>query len=403
MFRCELGLDRVRDLFLRLGSPAPRRGYIHIAGTNGKGSVGSMLEAGLRRAGFRTGFYTSPHLISPLERIRVAGRAVTEERWERTAQRLMAVTKEATYFEFVTMLAAMIFAEEEVDYVLWETGMGGRLDATNVVTPIASVITNIALDHQAFLGGTLAEIAREKAGIIKPGVPVFSGAEGDAAEIIAETARRCGAPLFSPEKIKKEFDYRGNKQYFTLGRERVVLSLIGPMQRRNAALAFQVLARLATEAAFDLNDALAGWEEVRWPGRVQCIDDVIIDGAHNPDGAKALAEALRERFPGELFSLVFGAFHDKDASGGLRELLPLARELIFTPVPAEGRPSRTPEELAQMSGARTTVPVSLAENLPAALRKARAGGEKTLVAGSLFLAGAALRELGEFERVLNLD
>lgn len=409
MFSCDLGLERMRRLYELLGAPAPRLGYLHLAGTNGKGSVGALLESALRTAGFRTGFYSSPHLIEPTERVRINGRALTSERWEAAGQRVMAAAEtlraagggQVTYFEFTTALAALVFAEEAVDFGCWETGMGGRLDATNVVTPRLSIITGIALDHQTYLGDTLAAIAGEKAGIIKPGVPVLAGAmPEEALRVIAERARELGSPLLRPLPTGAA-EYRRGHQFFTLDGEPVELALIGPMQRRNAALAGAALRELARDGAFDRARALSGWRRVRWPGRIQMLNDLVIDGGHNPDGLTALAEALREAFPGEHFRVIFGAFQDKDAASGLPLLAPLAEEFIFTPVPAAGRACYSAAELRAM--VPPTCPTRAAADFEEALRLARAAGGRTLVSGSLYLAGAVLAAAGATEQVLNLD
>ena len=236
-----LGLDATRELARRCGDPENELRFIHLAGTNGKGSTGAMLECALRRAGLKTGFYTSPHLVYLRERFRIAGKAVSEARFARATEELVKLADGGrfSYFETATVLAMKLFAEEKCDVVVWETGMGGRLDATNVVTPIASVITNIAFDHMKALGNTLAAIAGEKAGIVKAGVPVFYGVMPDEArQVIEARAAELKSPCIGPgeaepatAKLVESPDGRV-RQCFDYGGHEIELPLLGRMQRR---------------------------------------------------------------------------------------------------------------------------------------------------------------------------
>jgi len=258
--------------------------------------------------------------------------------------------------------------------------MGGRLDATNIVVPEACVITNVAMDHCEYLGTTLAAIAAEKAGIIKPGVPVFGGCElvPEALEVIRARAAENGSP----------FEQSGAE-----GCLNVELELFGPMQRRNYALAELVVEHLARKYGFDFERAAHGAETVRWPGRMQRLrDNLWIDGGHNPDGAAAVAEA----FAGRRLTMVFGAFRDKAAADELRLLEQVAEKFVFVPVPARGRRSYEADEL----GAMTSRPWSTASGVKQAVELAGTG--EVLVAGSLYLAEEAMREFAGEESALNI-
>ncbi len=401
MFSIKLGLEPTLELFARAGDPQKNLRFIHLAGTNGKGSTGAMLEAALRGAGFHTGFYTSPHLIDVRERFRIDGKMVDQPTFDRTAEILAQQTAglEFTYFEFATALAARLFADAKCDIVVWETGMGGRLDATNVVTPIVSVITNIALDHQQILGKTLALIAKEKAGIIKENVPVFTGKLPDEADsVIAQTAKERHAPFFPPAApVPEKFtvDRNGN-QCFTYNGIDVALSLPGRMQRENCRIVLAVLRYLAEKENFDLRRAVAALSRVRWPGRMQTLGNVIVDGGHNPDGVGALTSSLAERFPDEKFTVVYGGFEDKAVSECLKLWAPLAEKMIFTPLPAEKRTSFPPAKLRQMLfEIAPEIPTDSADDGIDALKKAQEKTKgKIVVSGSLFLAGEILEYLG---------
>lgn len=400
-FGVKLGLEQTRKLFDLLGAPDRGLRFIHLAGSNGKGSTGAMIEAGLRGAGCSTGFYSSPHLVSVCERFRINGRvadAVTVARAlakvRTAAGQLKKQGCDITYFEAATAAAALLFAEAKVDFVVWETGMGGRLDATNIVTPIASVITSIALEHQKYLGATLSAIAGEKAGIIKESVPVFAGCTvpEEALEVIRARAERCHAPLaiaVMPQDLRIEFEDDRPYQTFTCGGDSLTLSLPGPFQRANAAVAALVLDCLARRFRLDHDAMFAGLKAARWPARFQVFphENMLFDGAHNPECAHALANALREVYPGERFEFICGFFADKDADKALQELLPLAAGFHFVEI-ASARKCHPPEELCArirqfspgMSAAAATLEEALSWKTPR--RKA--------LCGSLHLCGEAL-------------
>ena len=406
MFGIKLGLDQTAALFERSGAPLDLN-YLHIAGTNGKGSVGAMLEAALRHCGFRTGFYSSPHLIDVRERFRVNGKAVDEATLARAFSKVDAAAEtmrkegaSPTFFEVTTAMAALIFQEAETDFVIWETGMGGRLDATSVVNPLANIITNIAMDHEHFLGGTLREIAGEKAGILRQGVPLFTGfLAPEAKEVIAARAAELHCPMDGPdpeetgEKAIYRSDEQGLYQSFFYGGREIRLHLAGAMQRRNFRTAVPVLRYLAEKFDFSPEKALDGICEARWPGRCQLVNErLTVDGGHNPDGAAALVQAMQEAHPGQKFAVVFAGFKDKDVAENLRLLAPLAGHWYFTPIESD-RPSHTPEDLANMAkDVGSAAPYSGAENSKEATALALAGDLPVLAAGSLYLVGEVLRE-----------
>ena len=411
MFGIRLGLDNVKKLFAAAENPEKDLRFIHLAGTNGKGSTGAMLECALRSAGLKTGFYTSPHLIDVRERFRVDGRTVSKELFDETTRELAALSAgiAATYFEFVTVLAAMIFKKEKCDIVIWETGMGGRLDATNAVVPIVSVITNIALDHQQHLGNTLTAIAGEKAGILKPGIPLFYGELApEAREVILARAAELGCPATgpaenTPDRFEAEERENGFIQRFVYQRREITLGLPGRMQRENFRIVFNVLMYLAEKFAFDPGTALKGLAVCRWPARLDKIESrLFIDGGHNPDGIRALTESLKELLPGEKFTIVFGAFKDKDAAQSLPLYKEIAAEFIMIPNFEEGRKCHTPEELAAIVNAlgfKASTAASGAEAVDLALNTSQ---RRVLVTGSLFLAGEVLAARGKLEHALHL-
>lgn len=376
-FGVKLGLENIRRLLAAAGDPQERLKFIHVAGTNGKGSTCAMLDAVLREGGLRCGLYTSPHLVDFRERIRLGGAMVPENDVAAGLTLLRDAARgweqAPTFFEIATALAAWWFAREGAEVVVWETGLGGRLDATNAVTPLVSAIAPVGLDHQQWLGESIEEIAREKAGIIKPGIPAVSAPQPAAARAVLEArAEEIGAPL-----------------RFVADAYRGALGLPGAHQRWNAALALAAL-----DAAGLLCDADArskGLASVVWLARFQRVgDDVVIDGAHNPAGTEALVETWREVFGQTRARLVFGALRDKDAAALLRRLREIADEVwLVTVANPRAVPSGELRALAEDAGFACVREASLAE----ALATARSAGGPALVAGSLFLAGEALAVL----------
>jgi dihydrofolate synthase/folylpolyglutamate synthase len=365
MFGQQLGLERMQALLDHLGHPERSLRFIHIAGTNGKGSVAAMCHSVLAEAGYRCGLYTSPHLVSVCERFQINQQPIAEEQLAGLVKRLQPFVGSMTYFEVLTAIALQYFHEQKTDVVVWETGLGGRLDATNVVTPLVSVITNIGFDHMQYLGTTIPAIAAEKCGIIKPGVPVVTAATGEALEVIRQHAP--DAIIVRPESCDYEIPLLGSHQ--TINRAVAVAAL------RASGLA-------VSEAALR-----TGLAKTKWPGRFQIVSRdpvVVLDGAHNADGAGTLAATLREQFPGRKVRLVLGALSDKDCAGICRTLAPLCAEVFCVPVQSDR--ANDPAMLASFFP-RAHVCASLAEGIAAA--KTDAAGI-VVVTGSLFLVGEAL-------------
>lgn len=396
------GLDTTLRLAAAAGDPQRRLRFIHVAGTNGKGSTCAFLESVYRHAGRRVGLYTSPHLVSFRERIQVNREPIPEADLARlaTAARARveadAAAGPATLFEVATVMALEWFAEQGCDLVVWETGLGGRLDATNIVTPLASVITNIGWDHMDVLGDSLAKIAAEKAGIIKPGVPVVTGAEGPALEVIRATAARSRARL----RIVHQEDAD------TAFARSAGVPLAGEHQVRNAALAVATARVLADTLPVGEAALRAGLRGTEWPGRFQLLrrgaQRLLLDGAHNAPGAAALAAALERQFPGERPALVAGMLADKQLGEMIRLLAGRVRRVVVVPV-ASARSTPTEALAAEFRRAVLDLPVSPAASLPEALAQT-AAEPFVLVTGSLYLVGEALELLtggGSGERALN--
>ncbi len=410
----KLGLEQVTELLGACGNPHEKLRFIHVAGTNGKGSVCAMLAAGLRAAGFRTGFYSSPHLVSVRERFRIDGTAVPELRLAELvselkphADRMKEAGRCPTYFEFTTAVAAQYFASENADFAVWETGMGGRFDATNIVIPVLSAITSIGLDHCQFLGRTELEIAREKAGIIKSGVPCFCGAFSPDVEycirmiadsknapcrFFKDSCKILEPPVLVPGKVPLQRLLAENVEF--------QLSLLGPFQAGNAFLAFQMLKLLSSKYSFDLSKALDGLANTKWPARFQVLrDGNILDGGHNPSGAATLFSALQEYCPGKKFDVIYGSLADKDSRSILAALAPAARKFVFTPIKGS-RKSFSADELAEIAGNVTNVPCAKASSPSEALAKCEPG--QTLITGSLYLAGEVLCGYFDKDEVMNI-
>lgn len=406
-FGVKLGLDNIRALLGALGDPQRAFPSVHVAGTNGKGSVCAMLESILRAHGRRAGLYTSPHLVDVRERIRIGGRLIPRSDFARLLGRIRSTIEflrsegrldaPPTYFEVLTTLAFLYFAEKKVDIAVLETGLGGRFDATNVVTPILSVITSIAKDHQEYLGRTLAAIAFEKAGIIKPGVPLVCGAAaGVAGRVIRQRARELGAawlPVFgrgaaldeakSPSGRRFRYELEGEMFEFSPG-------LRGTHQGVNGAVA--IAAARALDRAWrplDKKAIVRGIERAEWEGRLEAVSKrplVLLDGAHNEDGARALAAYMRDDISGPLV-LVFAMMRDKAIRRAAEILFPRPKKVILTSIPYP-RASAPEEILAAAPRFRRKIIIEpvLAAALARAKREAGPRGT-VLVAGSLFLVG----------------
>jgi dihydrofolate synthase/folylpolyglutamate synthase len=404
LFGLKFGLEKTRHLAALAGQPQDKLRFIHVAGTNGKGSTCAMLESIYRAAGLRVGLFTSPHLVSFAERIQVNRKWVAPEDVARLVEEMRGAAVFSgggegcpTFFEVVTVLALKYFAEQQCDLVVWETGLGGRLDATNIVTPLASVITNVQLDHQQWLGNTLPEIAREKAGIIKDNVPIITGAEdAEVLQVIAETARKHHAPL----SVVTSSDAQAM--------DRHEIALAGEHQRMNAAVALRTTQILDGQIPISEAALRRGLKETQWAGRCQIIQrdngqTVLLDGAHNPAAAQTLAGAWQRRFAGKKGALILGIMRDKDGGAVCQILAPLARRILLAPVGSER--SADPRLLSDhCRRANPAAEITVCPNLAEAF--ANAGAEPfVVVTGSLYFVGEALEWLGlapaSGERALN--
>jgi dihydrofolate synthase/folylpolyglutamate synthase len=402
LFGAKFGLENTFKLAALAGNPQEKLRFIHIAGTNGKGSTCAMLEGIYRASGLRVGLFTSPHLVSFRERIQVNRQLIPETEVVRLVTELRAANKEheATLFESATVMALKFFAEQKCDLVIWETGLGGRLDATNIITPLACVITNIAFDHQQWLGDTLGKIAAEKAGIIKPGVPVITTSdEPEALAVIETTARVKKAPLTIVTINDVETRLAGT----------LAPPLLGDHQMLNAALALATVEILQEQIPISEEKILAGLANVNWPGRLQLIQrpngqKILLDGAHNVAGSTVLREALEKNFSVAKSVLILGVLQDKDWQHICETLAPLARRIFTVPVSSER--TANPKDLAMACrAANPSAEILACGSLAEALNKS-AGDDFIVVTGSLYLVGEALELLGlspaaESERGLN--
>jgi dihydrofolate synthase / folylpolyglutamate synthase len=371
----KLGLDRIRAVLSALGDPQNSFRSIHVAGTNGKGSTCAMIDAGLRTAGIRTGLFTSPHLIEPTERIVIDGMPVTPRQFEEAFNAVHKVAGEPhpTYFETVTAMGFWLFREMRVETAVVETGLGGRLDATNILNPVLTVITPIDFDHESYLGGTIELIATEKAGILKPGVPaIFARQRPEARSILARHV---------PAKHTRDFPIR-DLHITARGSEfsGIKCPLAGEHQVENAIAAVMALESLGVSPK--------GIENAAWPGRLEQISpnpDIILDGAHNPAGARALARYLERFYANRKIRMIYGAMRDKAVEEIAGILFPLASELILT-APDNARALR-PEALYEIAGRG-----HIAANISAALDHVRSTASEDdviIITGSLFLVGEA--------------
>lgn len=339
-----LGLERIVAVLERLGRPQDEMACIHVGGTNGKGSVTAFMAHALRANGYRTGWYTSPHLERVEERIRVDGQWISSEQMSRLAEEVAKANERSgvetlTEFERLTVIALLHFARQGVQVAVMEVGLGGRLDATNVWTrPLVSVVTNVSLDHTDRLGDTVARIAAEKAGIIKPHVPVVTGADGEAWAVLAHVADELKAPLHRVDRQVWQplpdgrLEYRGGR----LSGVAIDLPLIGLHQWDNAAIAMKAL----EESPLPLVKPLVarGMEATQWPGRMERLQsegvEWLLDGAHNVAGCTALAAELAQ-WSGRPIGLLFGTLADKDGAGMLNRLKPFADQLFLTTPPSD--------------------------------------------------------------------
>ncbi|HTX33460.1 MAG TPA: folylpolyglutamate synthase/dihydrofolate synthase family protein [Bryobacteraceae bacterium] len=401
----KLGLERISRVLEALGRPQDGLRFVHVAGTNGKGSTCAMIESGLRAGGQRTGLFTSPHLSQPTERIRISGQEISSARFaeafnqvHRAVEDLLAAGEldwHTTYFETVTAMAMAVFAAERVDRVVLEVGLGGRLDATNVVEPELCVITPVDFDHEAFLGRSLEAIAGEKAGILKRGRPaVLARQRPEPARVLEERARALEVPLERTSDWRVEdlqLDARGSRFRLVGARHlRIRCPLAGEHQVENAVAAAAALERLGvSDGAIE-----AGIAAARWPGRLEHVSEqpeIILDGAHNPAGARALAAYIGRFYAGRRVRLIFGTMRDKAVDEIAGILFPLARQVIVT-APNQAR-ALAPEAVRQLAGYPEIV---TAPGIDAALAMVSdaAPEDAIFITGSLFLVAEARDRIG---------
>jgi dihydrofolate synthase/folylpolyglutamate synthase len=407
-------LAPVTALLHRLGDPQRAMAHVHVAGTNGKGSTCALIESVLRAAKHRTALYTSPHLVRFNERIRLGGAPIHDatlaglfREIEKADQRLAAETggREMTFFEFTTALAFEYFRREGAHVCVLETGMGGRLDATNVVVPLVSVITRIDIEHTAFLGKTLPEIAAEKAGIIKPGRPVVCGQMPDEARaVIRRVAKERGARCVAVEeavqvqRVRQNWDGQKVKiETANASYPPITVPLLGAHQLENIALAVAALELISDVAPlpWDEKDLRAGFQSVQWPGRCQVLDRnpiTLLDVAHNPNGAEALAATLHELAGKTPVGLVCGLLGDKDAGGFFQALAPHVKKIWAVPLQSERNMPQADLLAASRAAGHPADYLPLEKALAAARAWAAQEHGVLCIAGSLVLAGEVLRQ-----------
>lgn len=399
-FGIVLGLSTITNILEALGNPQHHFSAIHIAGTNGKGSIASALATILQQAGYRVGLYTSPHLIRFNERICVNGTPIADDAVVASWEAVKAVhqgDREPTFFEFSTAMAFHEFSRQGVDYAVIETGMGGRLDATNVVTPILSIITNISLEHKSYLGNTIAAIAAEKAGIIKSGIPVVSGVSQKSAKAVVEkTAAAQQAPLFQKGRdfrVRRSgtgrFSYTGIDHHWPGMRT----GLAGAHQIDNASLVLAACELLKRDRAnLSTEHIHEGLATNRWPGRLEVVSEspyVVLDGAHNLMAARRLSRFLNTALAGKRITMVAGILDDKPYQAILKDLVaPCARLIITQPKIDRALPPETLKDVARPLIAEIEIVSDVGDAVRHAI--ATAGPDDAVcVAGSLYVVGEA--------------
>jgi len=419
MHKIKLGLEAMQSFLEKVDRPESRLKFVHIAGTNGKGSICAALSEVLGRAGYRVGVYTSPHLNSVRERFRIGSEYISEQAFAEIGSRICKVLgkEQITYFEFTTALGLLWFAESNVDLVLLETGMGGRLDATNVVTPLVSVITSVSMDHEAYLGNSLAQIAGEKAGIIKAGIPVVSGAvRPEAATVVENVGKVKDAPVV---RLRQEFDYVahpdaswtwqggtafGNREITGLRSSRASL-----VQQENDSLAIAALLLLQKDGyKVSEQDICEGLAHVKWPGRMEYFEQAyvpanaqksagnktkflryLLDGAHNTDGVGNLTLTLANKFTYKKLVGIWGAMIDKDLAATLELITPIVDALIITQ--PDGERAAPPEHIYSILKSEQKLKARCVKNVEEAVHAAEEladEGDLIVVGGSLYLIGA---------------
>ena len=400
-FGIKFGLSSTSNLLEKLGNPHLGRRYIHIGGTNGKGSVSAFIAEILYKAGFKVGLYTSPHLVNFTERFRINNEKISRN----SVTSLLDIILQTidtnylpTYFEATTAMAILYFANNNTDIDVIEVGMGGTLDATNIISPLVSVITNIGMDHTEYLGNTIEKIATDKAGIIKPNIPIITGIRNKKAlSVIEKKASKISAPLTC---IGKDIKYRTTGDNFNyygklLRLNNIRLGLSGSFQSRNAAIAFATIESLQKYGLqIKENYLRSGAESVTWPGRFHMIKkgrhEFILDGAHNPQAINALRNSLQKKFPSRKIILILGIMKDKDIRSMIKTIVPIAKYVYYTSPKYER--SAKPERLAT-EAVNLCTPGETVQCIEDAVHKAKKKSEKgdlIVITGSFFTVGEAL-------------
>lgn len=406
-----LGLDNMRELLKRLGNPQDNLKFVHISGTNGKGSVLAYLSTVFKEAGYRTGRYISPTLFSYREKIQVNEKFIGREDLSRLTEKVKAAAEEMqncaagdpTIFEIETALAFLYFVEQKCDIVILETGLGGALDATNVITtPVMEVIASISMDHMEFLGDTLGKIAYQKAGIIKPDTSVVSAMQQpEAMEVICNVCRErdCTFQAVDPEQIK-DISYGYEGQSFSYKNwENIKISLMGSYQIKNAVLALEAINALR-KLGYDLKDRAVyqGMKKAIWKGRFTLISKdpvILMDGAHNPAAAEELVRSLKLYYAGKKFYYIFGMFRDKDYAQVIRLTAPMAEHIITVQTP--GNPRALPAAELKEAVAEVNPSVEAAESLHMAVNQVM----ERIDSDSVVVIFGSLSFLGEAEMAVN--
>ena len=410
--KADFNLDRMRMLMAELGNPQDRYPTVHVAGTKGKGSVCAFVASGLHAAGLKVGLYTSPHLLDYAERIRIDAEPIPHQALAELVEEIKPVVAHVpklTTFEITTALAFMHFARQHVDAAVIEVGLGGRLDATNIILPKVSVITSLSYDHMAVLGNTLAQIAGEKAGIIKPGVPVISAPQKpEALEVLVRVAAERNAPFtlvgrdITFEPLRHSLDGQSLKVRRDQDAYMFTIPLLGAHQVQNAAVAAAALWTIREQRVgvpdVAIQDGLAA---VRWPARFQVVrrdPPVIFDSAHNQDSFARLRQALEDYFPGRQVYLVFGASEDKNIPGMFAEIKPVVRRMLISKSfhPRALEPEKI-QALAAQAGIPHEVMPSVGEAFGHALEMSEKDGSIVLSAGSMFVTAEVMAAWKEQE------
>jgi dihydrofolate synthase / folylpolyglutamate synthase len=393
VFGIKLGLENMVQLNQLLDDPASELKFVHVAGTNGKGSTCAMLATACKYAGLKTGFYSSPFLVNFLERWRVNGFPINESIYLNAIEKIIAIEDQLiertgvrpTYFEVLTAVALLIFKEEKCEIVIWETGMGGRLDATNIVNPLLTIITNIAMDHGSYLGDTLSAVAEEKAGIIKASVPFICGERSpELRSLFAARAHDC--PQYF---IDQDFSSKISEQQITYqGKQSISykVRLLGEHQISNSSLAVKALEILEEKSLIEsAHIAAKGIQYAHWPGRIQKLpNNIYVDGAHNP----AAMEKLSKCFPGQEFTVICGMMEDKEIEPTLEKLAPICAKFIAVPIKIPR--AIKPESLSLIAEKVLKCPCEYSTNWKKSLEEITG---PILITGSLYLSGEALSAL----------